>query len=109
MLSTVYRRLLVAQRLNSGSAYAALTEEEVPEEEGYAGKVKEAFLTDIAECLKTGSRVRNRAVMAEVLKELPVYFHNHTEVMNYVRNSLDSCRDEREKLICVELLRSYYE
>ena len=109
MLSTVYHRILVAQRLNSGSAYASLTEETEKEKKVSFAKVKQAFLEDIKEVLETGSRVRNRAVMAEVLKELPVYFNNHTEVMNYVRNSLDSCRDEGEKKICVDLLRSYYE
>ena len=109
MLNTVYQRILVAQRLNSGSAYAALTEPKAEKKEGYLKKKKDAFLAEIKEVLDAGSRARNRAVMAEVLKELPVYFNNHTEVMNYVRNSLDSCRDEREKQICVELLRSYYE
>jgi|GEM_PF-2449976 len=109
MLSTVYHRILVAQRLNSGSAYASLTDETEKEQAVSASKVKQAFLEDIKKVLEDGSRVRNRAVMAEVLKELPVYFNNHTEVMNYVRNSLDSCRDEGEKKICVDLLRSYYE
>ena len=109
MLNTVYQRVLVVQRLNSGSAYASLTEEKPVQKVGYLKKVKEAFLADVKEALEVGSRPRNRAVMAEVLKELPVYFNNHTEVMNYVRNSLDSCRDEKEKQICVQLLRSYYE
>lgn len=109
MLATVYHRLLVVQRLNSGSAYAPLEETETEQREGYLKEVKTAFLVEVKEALEHGSRERNRAVMAEVLKELPVYFHNHTEVMNYVRNSLDACRDENEKLICVELLRSCYE
>ena len=108
MLSVVYQRLLTVQRLNSSSAYAALTEPETKEKSGDVKQVKEAFLTDIAEALEQGSRLRNRAVMAAVLRELPVFFNNHTEVMNYVRNALESCRDEKEKKISVDLLRSYY-
>lgn len=108
LLSTLYRRLLAVQRLISGSAYASLTETEAEEKEGYLKKTKDAFLADIAEALAEGSRIRNRAVMAGVLRELPVFFNNHTEVMNYVRNSLEGCRDEKEKKISVELLRSYY-
>lgn len=108
MLSVVYQRLLTVQRLNSSSAYASLTERETEAQEGYLKKVKEAFLTDVREALENGSRLRNRAVMAAVLKELPVFFNNHTEVMNYVRNSLDGCRDEKEKKISLELLRSCY-
>jgi len=109
MLSVVYRRLLTVQRLNSSSAYASLEEEAPVEEEGYLQKVKDAFLIDIKNSLENGSRVQNRAVMAAVLRELPVFFNNHTEVMNYVRNALDGCRDEKEKKISVDLLRSYYQ
>ena len=108
MLSVVYQRLLTVQRLNSSSAYAALTEAVEAEKEGYLKKIKEEFLVDIREALENGSRLRNRAVMAAVLRELPVFFNNHTEVMNYVRNALDGCRDEKEKQISVELLRSCY-
>ncbi len=108
MLSVVFKRLLIVQRLNSGSAYATLLEEKQEEQEGYLKKVKDAFLSEIRTVLEEGSRLRNRAVMAAVLRELPVYFNNHTEVMNYVRNSLASCRDEREKKISIELLRSCY-
>ena len=75
----------------------------------YLQKVKDAFLIDIRNVLENGSRVQNRAVMAAVLRELPVFFNNHTEVMNYVRNALDGCRDEKEKKISVDLLRSYYQ
>lgn len=108
MLSVVFHRLLVVQRLNSGSAYAALAEEIKEQQEDYLKKVKDAFLLDLKNVLEDGSRIRNRAVMAAVLKELPVYFNNHTEVMNYVRNSLSGCRDEQEKKVSIELLRSCY-
>ena len=108
MLSVVYQRLLAVQRLNSGSAFASLTEEKAKEADNYLKTVKDAFLSDIAAALENGSRVRNRAVMAAVLRELPVFFNNHTEVMNYVRNALEGCRDEKEKKISLELLRSYY-
>lgn len=108
MLSVVYQRLLAVQRLNSGSAYASLTEEKPEEPDGYFKNVRDALLADLAESLENGSRLRNRAVMAAVLRELPVFFNNHTEVMNYVRNVLDSCRDEKEKKISLDLLRSYY-
>lgn len=108
MLSVVFQRLLIVQRLNSGSTYVTLLEEKQEEQQGYLKQVKDAFLSEIKIVLEEGSRLSNRAVMAAVLRELPVYFNNHTEVMNYVRNSLASCRDEREKKISIELLRSCY-
>ncbi|MGN0506740.1 MAG: hypothetical protein ACI4FZ_09270 [Lachnospiraceae bacterium] len=109
MLTTVHQGLLAAQRLNSGSTFATLMpkeEQELPE--GYLNQVKKQFTEEVHETLTHGSRMRNRAVMAAILRELPVYFSSHTEVMNYVRSSLDSCHDEGEKRIGVELLRSYY-
>ena len=64
--------------------------------------------TELCEKLKesfdNGDRSRNRAVMAAVLKELPVFFNSRTEVMNYVRESLSGCRDIYEKSIAVSRL-----
>lgn len=109
MLTAVHQRLLAAQRLNSGSMYAGLLPEEEKElPEGYLEQVKSKFITEIKEVFSNGSRQRNRAVMAAVLKELPVYFNSHTEVMDYVRSSLEQCHDEGEKKISIELLRSCY-
>lgn len=50
-----------------------------------------------------------RAIMASVLKELPVFFASHNEVMNYVRLSLDNCRDKAEKAASLKLLWGIYE
>lgn len=109
MLATVHQRLIAAQRLNSGSVYAELLPEEEKElPEGYLEQVKNQFIMEIKEAFSAGSRQRNRAVMAAVLKELPVYFNSHTEVMDYVRSSLEQCHDEGEKQISIELLRSCY-
>lgn len=110
MLSTEYERLRLAQRLNSGSTYAALEEKTVTDTpEGYALQVRERLLKDLKDALERGSRWKNRAVTAAVLRELPVYFNNHTEVMEYVRNALNNCHEEEEKEICIELLRSCYQ
>lgn len=45
-----------------------------------------------------------RARMAAVLSQLPVFFDSRTEVMNYVRDSLESCHDVYEKLVSVRIL-----
>lgn len=54
------------------------------------------------------SRKYTRAMMAAVLKELPVFFNNHTEVMNYVLASLTGCKDLAEKNACLDLLWTVY-
>lgn len=109
LLSVVYQRILIVMQLNSGSKYVSLKKKEIKEEKDYLKKVKELFLKDIKMTLDNGSRLGNRAIMAAVLRELPVFFNNHTEVMNYVRTSLNGCRNEQEKKISVELFRSCYE
>ena len=50
-----------------------------------------------------------RAVMAQVLKELPVFFNSHTEVMNYCLQSLKGCRDNAEKRAALDLLWQMFE
>lgn len=110
MLTTVHQRLLATQRLNSGSVYAGLLpeeEEELPA--GYLEQVRDRFIADMLETFSSASRLKNRAVMAAVLRELPVYFNSRTEVMEYVRSSLEQCHDEGEKRVSMELLRSCYE
>ncbi|MCR5154877.1 MAG: hypothetical protein K6B75_08540 [Lachnospiraceae bacterium] len=110
LLTTVHEAVRVSARLNSGSLFASLKEQEKETtEEGYALKVRDAFLSDITKVFEESERERMRAVMASVLKELPVFFGNRTEVMEYVRNSLDKCRDNGEKYISVELLNSCFD
>lgn len=92
-------------RLMSNSVFAelaaqdesAVSEEKVQEEyEKLCAKLKAVF--------ENGDRSRNRAVMASVLKELPVFFNSRTDVMNYVRESLSSCRDVYEKSVAISRL-----
>ena len=66
-------------------------------------------ITLLEESLKGRSKTYNRAVMAAVLKELPVFFNSHTEVMNYVLHSLKNCSAEWEKRGAVEMFRRMLE
>ena len=52
------------------------------------------------------SKSYNRSIMASVLKELPVFFNSHTEVMNYVLQSLHNCSNEGEKRGAVAMLKN---
>lgn len=47
-----------------------------------------------------------RAVMANVLNKMPVFFQNHKEIMDYVRNSIGHCTDCYEKEACVMIIKS---
>ena len=90
--------LLQAEKLMSSSLFSPLEEEAsklvTPEE-------MESCKNDLAEQLLAAMEGKNRkyvrALMAGVLKELPVFFDSHTDVMNYVLASLDGCSDLAEK------------
>ena len=42
--------------------------------------------------------------MANTLNKLPVFFKNHSEVMDYVLYSLNKCSDLAEKYACIEII-----
>lgn len=65
--------------------------------------------TELKNCFEGKAKLVKRAVMASVLKELPVFFVSHTEVMNYVRFTLDNCKDNAEKTASLRLFRKVYE
>lgn len=93
------------ERLLSGSVFADLKDEEshalTPSEvaEGFR-----AFKEEMSLCLQNDDRLLQRARMAAVLGQLPVFFDSRTEVMNYVRDSFDGCRDTYEKMVSARLI-----
>ncbi|NLK28838.1 MAG: hypothetical protein GX306_10940 [Clostridiales bacterium] len=65
----------------------------------------EKLQKDMVELFSSQDRMISRAVMANTLSKMPVFFNNHTEVMNYVRYSLDRCTDPYEKAACFEIIQ----
>ena len=50
------------------------------------------------------SRMLRRAVMANTLEKMPVFFTSAQEVADYVTGSLSGCDDEAEKYAAKQLL-----
>lgn len=67
------------------------------------------LLEKLAKELEGKDKIVKRAIMASVLKELPVFFVSHTEVMNYVRHSLEHCKDKAEKAAAIQMFWQVYE
>lgn len=99
-------RILLAKKLMSTSLFARLSEQKIvmvtPEK---LTEVVDRTIADLKKGLEGRSRGYNRSVMASVLKELPVFFNSHTEVMNYVLQSLHNCSNVGEKRGAAEMLR----
>ncbi|MCQ2537819.1 MAG: hypothetical protein MJ124_05425 [Lachnospiraceae bacterium] len=109
MLSVPFDRLLMTSRLCGESTFADLLESGEKTEDDYLEQVRSTFENDLTELLKSGNRLKNRAVMAQLLRELPITMSNRTEVMDYVRNALDSCTDAGERQISINLIRDCYD
>ncbi len=109
MLTVQFERLLMTCRLCGESTFAELIDEESTIDDAYLEKVKTEFAKDLEELFKAGGRLKNRAVMAQLLRELPVMLSTHTEVMEYVRHALDSCSDAGERQISINLIRECYD
>ena len=59
---------------------------------------------DLTEAFGADRKIMQRSRMSAVLSQLPVFFDSRTDVMNYVRDSLDGCRDTYEKMVAVRLI-----
>lgn len=104
-------RLLTTQRLLGNSQFAEIENIEASEiisDEEFKRKISE-LLNDFEDSFKNHKQRLNRAVMANVLSSLPVFFHTPEEVREYVEDSLSQCRDESERKISIELLQKICE
>jgi hypothetical protein len=106
MLEHLLQVLLRSQKLMSESLFIDL--DEMPSEE----KVNEAMISAASSQMEEAlsaffashDKMINRAVMANILRIMPVFFDNHKEVMEYVRYSVERCSDAYEKSACYEII-----
>ncbi len=97
--------LELCSELASPSLFANLEEESAePADKEYIERTTKTLQKELELAFAQRDAKRNRAIMAAVMKELPVFFSSRSAVMDYVRYSLDNCRDYSEKRISVDLL-----
>lgn len=94
--------------LNSNSTFAELGEDRSAEDvEVTAQMADEAagkLISEVKELFKGSSRILRRAVMANTLEKIPVFFNTPQEVADYVSLSLLQCDDEAEKYASKEII-----
>ena len=99
------------QQLLSNSAFADL--EAVEEEEKVtsqkAEKAAEMLVEELKTAFKGQNRMVRRAIMANTLEKIPVFFTTPQEVADYVSQSLSLCDDEAEKYAAKQLIQSLME
>ena len=96
-------------KLVSGSIFVEFDDEDEKHEIAGLEYIEEKYgqlekqLTDLFD---RSEKPVNRAVMAHILSELPVFFGNVEEIKNYVYRSLNACTDLAEKAAVVQILES---
>lgn len=100
------RMLELCAALNSGSLFVSLEEEDniEPADSAFINQATKLLQGELEQLLERREMPVKRAVMAAVLKELPVFFRSQKEVMEYVQYSLENCREYSEKRISLDLL-----
>lgn len=107
MLEPLIKVLVSSQKLLSNSLFTKLEEDEksaiVTQDliETETGKLKE----ELANLFAKQDKFIIRAVMANTINKIPVFFNDHKEVMDYVRYSLERCSDPYEKAACIEIIK----
>jgi hypothetical protein len=107
MLDQLLQVLLRSQNLLSNSLFINLEEESKTEEvvdEERIERERNALEEDLTGLFDSSDRMISRAVMANTMNKMPVFFADHKEVMDYVRYSLDRCADQYEKAACFEII-----
>lgn len=111
MLDT-YHALTKVLKLQSGSNFVSLeddsTKDAIIEDEALE-KLFNDFAGNITQVFKANSQMINRAIMAGILSQLPVFFNSVDEIQGYVNVSLSQCSDIAERKACVEIMNMIIE
>lgn len=98
--------LLTSKDLLSASIFIDLKKEKEVKlvDKDKIQKEIDKLIEDLDNKFKNTDRMIVRAIMANTINRLPVFFKNHTEVMDYVLYSLNKCTDKAEKYACKDII-----
>lgn len=96
------------EKLLSSSLFIDLEEQEDNHliDTTYLEQKAEELIEELIKLFNNNPMDVNRAVMASMLNKMPVFFESSQEVMDYVKNSFDQCRDREEKRAVMEILEA---
>lgn len=111
MLGPVFNSVLLSEKLLSSSLFVDLDNADNKEkaDEEYIIKTQEEVLAELSRLFSENERIVTRAVMANTLSKLPVFFKNQSEVKEYIESSLEQCQDKAEKTACIRIIQSFFD
>lgn len=100
------RELQMVKALGSDSLFMDFTvqEEETVVNKNLAEQEADTLIEELRKLFSENSMLINRAIMANTLSKLPVFFESSQEVMEYIQNSLEQCHDLAEKTMSMKLI-----
>ena len=98
--------LTVIAKLLSSSIFIDLEEEENEEkaDASYLEEVTEELTGQLDALFHEKGRYVKRAVMANTLEKMPVFFTSPQEVADYIQSSLEKCSDAAERYASMQLI-----
>ncbi len=107
MLGSLLNALLRVKDLLSSSLFIDFAQRKSSEivDGQYLQSVSNQIIEELTGLFSGLDKAVCRAVMANTLNKLPVFFQNHTEVMEYVRYSLEHCTNREEKAASIDIIR----
>jgi hypothetical protein len=111
MLGRLFQSLNISQNLLGNSLFIELDgiENSNKADEDYVNKAVDNIITELLELFNNSSKYVTRAVMANTINKMPVFFQTTNDVAEYVSNSLDQCHDLAEKTACIHIIKSLME
>lgn len=108
MLGSHFRSLEVAQNLLGSSLFIELKQmtEDKKADSTYIAKVQDELITQLTDVFLKHSKNMYRAVVANTISKMPIFFQSVDDIRDYVKNSLEQCRDIAEKSACVDIIKN---
>lgn len=111
MLGPVFNSVLLSEKLLSSSLFIDLEKMDSKEkaDEAYIIKTQDEVIGELSRLFAENERAVTRAVMANTLSKLPVFFQNQAEIKDYIENSLEQCQDRAERTACIRIIQSFFD
>ncbi|MDF2800273.1 MAG: hypothetical protein K0S61_176 [Anaerocolumna sp.] len=111
MLGPIYHSADMAGKLLGGSIFIDVKgekQERITTEEDIK-KANEELVGELSTLFSNNQKMVIRAVMANTMSKLPVFFNDSNEIEEYIKNSLASCGDLPEKTASYHIIKSFFE
>lgn len=111
MLTPIYESLRYSQNLISNSLFVELNSTIVNHkvDEAYLKVVEEQLILKLNELFSKSSKQVMRGIIASTLNKMPVFFHSTNDVMDYIKQSMEQCKDLAEKRASMDIIKNMWE